>query len=175
MAALWRLPVLFVCENNRYQIGTEVHRQTAVTEIYKRAGAYGMAGESADGMDVRTVHETAQRMLRAIRAGQGPQLLELNTYRFRGHSMADAGSYRPRGEVEAHKLAGPLRRIEDDPAAFGLSAAMLEQLRGEVEGIVEDAVAFAEASPQPSMADAWDAFHAHRRPESVLKAEPEHG
>ena len=183
MAALWRLPVLFVCENNRYQIGTEIHRQAAVTEIHKRACAYGMAGESADGMDVHAVYETAQRMLRAARAGQGPQLLELNTYRFRGHSMADAGAYRPRAEVEAYKQADPLRRIEQDLIApverlnhggAVLDESAMQALRDEIERIVEDAVAFAEASPAPSMADAWSALQANRRNEILIRTEHEH-
>ncbi|HEX7972366.1 MAG TPA: pyruvate dehydrogenase (acetyl-transferring) E1 component subunit alpha [Thiobacillus sp.] len=183
MAALWRLPVLFVCENNRYQIGTEIHRHAAVTEIYKRACAYGMPGESADGMDVLAVHEVAERMLRAIRAGQGPQLLELNTYRFRGHSMADAGAYRPRAEVEAFKHLEPLRRVEHDLAAqterlrgthAALDDATLERLRDDVERIVEEAVAFARASPPPTLADAWDVFHAGRQQEVLVRAERAH-
>ena len=163
MAAMWRLPVLFVCENNRYQIGTEIHRQAAITEIHKRACAYGMPGESADGMDVLAVHEAAQRMLRAIRSGQGPQLLELDTYRFRGHSMADAGAYRSRAEVESYKQAGPLQRVEQElvapvdrlngsPAA--LDPTTMQQLRDEVERIVTEAVAFAEASPAPPLTEA---------------------
>jgi pyruvate dehydrogenase E1 component alpha subunit len=162
MAALWRLPVLFVCENNRYQIGTEIHRQSAVTEIYRRAGAYGMEGEAADGMDARAVYETARRMLRAVRAGQGPHLLELNTYRFRGHSMADAGTYRPRAEVEAYKQIGPLRRLEDELAALGLDGEALQRLRAEVEAIIGEAVRYAEASPPPVMDDAWRALDADR-------------
>ncbi|MCD6708015.1 MAG: pyruvate dehydrogenase (acetyl-transferring) E1 component subunit alpha [Thiobacillus sp.] len=184
MAAMWRLPVLFVCENNRYQIGTEIHRQAAITEIHKRACAYGMPGESADGMDVLAVHEAAQRMLRAIRSGQGPQLLELDTYRFRGHSMADAGAYRSRAEVESYKQAGPLQRVEQElvapvdrlngsPAA--LDQTTMQQLRDEVEQIVAEAVAFAEASPAPTLTEAWDVFHATRRNETLIRAEQRHG
>lgn len=184
MAALWRLPVLFVCENNRYQIGTEVHRQSALPEIHKRACAYGMPGENADGMDVLAVHEVAQRMLRAIRAGQGPQLLELNTYRFRGHSMADAGAYRSRAEVESYKRTGPLQRVEQDLVApvdrltgssIALDQTTMQQLRDEVEQIVEAAVAFAEASPAPALSDAWDALDANRRHETLVRPEPRHG
>lgn len=184
MAALWRLPVLFVCENNRYQIGTEVHRQSAIPDIHKRACAYGMPGESADGMDVLAVHEIAQRMLRAIRAGLGPQLLELTTYRFRGHSMADAGAYRSRAEVESYKQAGPLKRVERDlvapvdrlnGTAVTLDETMMQQLRDEVEQIVEEAVAFAEASPAPTLSDAWDALHVNRRQETLVRPVPHHG
>lgn len=180
MAALWRLPVLFVCENNRYQIGTEIHQQSALTEIHQRARAYGMPGECADGMDVLAVYEIAQRLLQAVRSGQGPQLLELTTYRFRGHSMADPGTYRSRAEVESFKQAGPLERIEQALAASAdraggsavLDKATMQRLRDEVEQTVEDAVAFAEASPAPTLADAWDALHANRRLETLIQAEP---
>jgi pyruvate dehydrogenase E1 component alpha subunit len=174
MAALWRLPVLFVCENNRYQIGTEVHHQAAVTEMYKRACAYGMPGESADGMDVRAVYEVTDRMLRGIRAGQGPHLLELNTYRFRGHSMADPGAYRPRAEVDAYKLAGPLHRVEQNLSAFRLDESAMQKLHEEADRIVEQAVAFAKASPAPTMAQAWDALHANRRQEILVRVKGEH-
>jgi pyruvate dehydrogenase E1 component alpha subunit len=183
MAALWRLPVLFVCENNRYQIGTEIHRHAAITEIYKRACAYGMPGESADGMDVLAVHEVAERMLRAIRAGQGPHLLELNTYRFRGHSMADAGAYRPRAEVDAYKHVEPLQRVEQELVAqvdrlrdthVALDDATMEHLRDEVERIVEEAVAFARASPPPTLAEAREILDASRRQEILVRAEHEH-
>ncbi|MGE5320406.1 MAG: thiamine pyrophosphate-dependent enzyme [Hyphomicrobiaceae bacterium] len=184
MAALWRLPVLFVCENNRYQIGTEIHQQAAITEVHKRACAYGMPGECADGMDVLAVHEIARRMLHAIRGGQGPQLLELTTYRFRGHSMADAGAYRSRAEVETFKQADPLRRAEhdlvapvdrlsDSPAA--LDEAMMRQLRDEVEQIVAGAVAFAEASAVPTLSDAWDALHAVGREPGLIRTEGGNG
>ena len=183
MAALWRLPVLFVCENNRYQIGTEVTRHAAVPELHERANAYGMAGERVDGMDVLAVYEAAWRMLRGVRAGHGPQLLELTTYRFRGHSMADAGAYRPRAEVESFKQAGPLQRIEAaiiDPLKHpeGLAQTLDEEawqaLREEVEAIVTAAVAFAEASPPPTMEDAWHALHPGRR-ENLLGTDAGHG
>jgi pyruvate dehydrogenase E1 component alpha subunit len=103
MAGLWRLPVLFVCENNHYAIGTEIHRHSAVTEVYKRAAAYNIPAEKIDGMDVLKVYDATRHALDHIRRGGGPQLIECETYRYRGHSMADSGSYRPAGELKAHQ------------------------------------------------------------------------
>ncbi|HHH38633.1 MAG TPA: pyruvate dehydrogenase (acetyl-transferring) E1 component subunit alpha, partial [Sedimenticola sp.] len=108
MAALWQLPVLFVCENNRYQIGTEIHRHSAVTDVYKRACGYRIPAEQVDGMDVLAVHRATGAALARIREGTGPQFLEMQTYRFRGHSMADPGSYRPRVEVKAFEGKDPV-------------------------------------------------------------------
>lgn len=184
MAALWRLPVLFVCENNRYQIGTEIHRHSAETAVHKRAAAYRMPSEKADGMDMITVHQTAERMLRQVRSGSGPQLLELETYRLRGHSMADPGDYRPKAEVESEKTTGPLQRLHHElakPHPF-VEARIGEQAAGQMidretfasleekaNGIVEAAVRFAEESPEPTIEDAWDALFANRRNEILLR------
>jgi pyruvate dehydrogenase E1 component alpha subunit len=187
MAALWDLPVLFVCENNRYQIGTEIHRHAAQSDIYQRACAYGMPAEQIDGMNVMAVHEAAERMLKQVRGGTGPQLLELTTYRFRGHSMADAGDYRPEVEVEEEKASGPLARIrkelekphpffealgEQAPADSGINRQLLERLQNEVEAIVEQAVEFARNSPHPTLDDAWDALYINRRGEILIREEP---
>src|ERR1039458_4830026 len=95
MAGLWRLPLLFVCENNHYAIGTEIHRHSAVVDVFKRAAAYNIPAEKVDGMDVQKVYEAARRALDRIRSGGGPQFLECDTYRYGGHSMADPGSYPP--------------------------------------------------------------------------------
>ncbi|MDR3405827.1 MAG: pyruvate dehydrogenase (acetyl-transferring) E1 component subunit alpha [Chthoniobacter sp.] len=166
MAALWRLPVLFVCENNRYQIGTHIDRHSAVTDVYKRASAYNMPAEQVDGMDVQAVHAAAHRMLQNVRAGSGPQFLDLPTYRFRGHSMADAGAYRPKAEVDAFKETGPLRRIESQ-----VDGAAREAIELEVKEIIEQAILFAEASPEPSWQDAWHALKPNRKPEILIREE----
>jgi pyruvate dehydrogenase E1 component alpha subunit len=116
MAALWRLPLLFVCQNNHYAIGTEIHRHSAVVEVYKRAAAYNIPAERIDGMDVLKVYEATHRALERIRSGGGPQFLEAQTYRYRGHSMADPGTYRPAVEVKAQEardpIAGAIREAE---------------------------------------------------------------
>jgi hypothetical protein len=99
MAGLWRLPVLFVCENNHYATGTEIHRHSAVPEVCKRIAAYNIPAEKIDGMDVLEVYNAAKQALERIRRGGGPQFLECETYRYRGHSMADPGTYRPAVEL----------------------------------------------------------------------------
>ncbi len=199
MASLWKLPVLFVCENNHYQIGTEIHRHSAVVDIYKRACAYNIPAEKLDGMDVINVYEATRHALAQIRAGNGPQLLEFETYRFRGHSMADPGSYRPRSEVNAHVEYDPVKTVVNEvefgyptpaeiaatgpdvvaklvghPSAIDhLDQPTVESVRQEVEHVVEDAVQFALLSPQPTMEDAWSSLYCNRRHE-ILTGETDH-
>ena len=108
MAALWKLPVLFICENNPYHIGTEIYRHSAVIDVHKRACAYGIPAAKADGMDVEATYSHAREALARVRAGEGPQLLEFETYRYRGHSMADPGAYRPPAEVAAYAAQDPI-------------------------------------------------------------------
>ena len=195
MAALWGLPVLFVCENNHYQIGTEIHRHSAVAEVYKRACGYRIPARRIDGMNVLEVYEATGQALQQIYAGTGPQLLEFETYRFRGHSMADPGSYRPKVEVEAFKdqedpVAIAIREtLPCYPSADEISAAgpdvinklcsqmdnlghldnrQLEALRSEVAQIVDDAVAFALASPEPTLEDAQAYLNCNRQQEVLI-------
>ncbi len=192
MAALWKLPVLFVCENNHYQIGTEIHRHSAVAEVYKRACAYRMPARRIDGMDVLAVHQASREALAQVRAGNGPQLLEFETYRFRGHSMADSGNYRPRVEVRAYEDKGDPLDVAmaeagmDYPAAARqsgdhigrlaeqlgrdghLSAEGLAAMKVEVADTVAKAVAFAADSPQPVMADAEAALDCNRNREVLI-------
>ncbi len=184
MAALWKLPVLFVCENNHYQIGTEIHRHSAVTEVHKRAGAYNIPAARSDGMDVEKVHAHAQEALERVRAGQGPQLLEFETYRYRGHSMADPGSYRPAVEVAAYTaqdpIAAEMRELAlhypdadtlhelglDSSESLGrryvdkghLDTAGLEALEADIRAEIDDAVDFAQASPEPTLDEALHAL-----------------
>src|SRR5690606_4133702 len=94
MAAVWNLPVLFICENNLYGIGTATHRSTAVTDQYKRACSYGITSNQTDGQDIDQVYAAAKVAVDFVRSGQGPYFLELMTYRYRGHSMSDSGAYR---------------------------------------------------------------------------------
>lgn len=180
MAALWKLPVLFVCENNHYQIGTEIHRHSAVTEVYKRAAAYNIPATKVDGMAVETVYQHTREALAQVRAGQGPHLLEFETYRYRGHSMADPGSYRPTVEVAAYEAQDPIAAEMRDLAlhypdadtlhALGLHSseslgqhyvahghldtAGLEALEADIRAEIDDAVAFAQAAPEPTLDDA---------------------
>jgi pyruvate dehydrogenase E1 component alpha subunit len=150
MAALWKLPVLFVCENNHYQIGTEIHRHSAVAEIHRRACAYAMDSRGIDGMDVLAVHEATREALHHVRAGNGPFLLECETYRYRGHSMADPGSYRSALELEELRARDPLETFRARAlAADWLNQGAQQALESEVDEVVRDAVAFAADSPAP--------------------------
>jgi TPP-dependent pyruvate/acetoin dehydrogenase alpha subunit len=145
LAALWQLPVLFVCENNYYAMGTALARHQAETDISRKGLAYRMPAASVDGMDLLAVVDAANRAATAVRGGEGPFLLECRTYRFRAHSMYDAELYRTREEVEAWKLRDPIRllaeRLEGDGA---LDAATRTRLEQEAETRTAEAIAFAE-------------------------------
>jgi pyruvate dehydrogenase E1 component alpha subunit len=152
LAALWKLPVVFICENNRYAMGTAIHRALARTEIYHFAQAYGMAGEACDGMDVEAVAECVDRAVTRAREQRAPSLIEARTYRFRGHSMRDpaAAVYRTRDEVDEEKKRDPIGLFQDRLMRQGLlDEAGWEAITREVEKRVEEAVEFAEASPEP--------------------------
>jgi pyruvate dehydrogenase E1 component alpha subunit len=152
LAALWRLPVIYLCENNGYAMGTAVHRALAQPEIWRYAEAYGMHGEAVDGMDVMAVYECVTRAVAQGRRDGRPALIEARTYRFRGHSMRDpAGAvYRTREEVEREKRRDPIALFADRCLHEGvLTAGEIEDIQRTVNDIVEEAVAFAEASPEP--------------------------
>ena len=154
LAALWRLPVLFLCENNLYAMGTALARHQAQTDIVRKAEAAGVPGEAVDGMDVLAVEAAARRAAEAVRAGQGPRLLEARTYRFRAHSMYDPDLYRGRDEVERWKASDPITRLGDALRDRGLLAdADLGALEASVAADVEAAVAEAEAGPWEPVED----------------------
>jgi len=146
LAALWKAPVLFVCENNLYSMGTPLAVAEAQTDIRAKAASYGIPGETVDGMDVIAVEVAATRALDAIRAGQGPQFIECRTYRFRAHSMFDAQLYRAKDEVEEWKAKGPIARfrgwLERSGLAYDDEVLRLEQA---ADAEVAAAVEFAEA------------------------------
>ena len=146
LAALWRLPVLFCCENNRYAMGTALSRSESQTHITLKAASYQVPAWDVDGMDVLAVEQAARRAAESVRAGGGPHFLELQTYRFRAHSMFDPELYRSKEEVESWKDRDPIEvfraRLE---AAGTLSEEMMARLEDEVSKEVDEAVAFAEA------------------------------
>jgi len=151
LAALWHLPVLFVCENNLYSMGMAVERAESNTDIHQRAASYGMPSEVVDGMDVVAVELAARRAVAAVRGGGGPYFLECRGYRFRAHSMFDAQLYRDMAEVEQWKAKGPIVRLrkwlEDSHVVIEDEIARLE---AEIEAEIEGAVSFAEAgTPEP--------------------------
>ena len=146
LAALWNLPVLFLCENNLYAMGTRINRALARTDIALRARGYGLRSEAVDGMDVFAVDAAARAAADRVRGGNGPELLELRTYRFRAHSMFDAELYRDKAEVETWKQRDPivqlLRQLTEQS---GFSADERAALDAQVDGDIAHAVAFAEA------------------------------
>jgi len=147
MAALWRLPVIFVCENNHYALSLTVEQSSAVPNLASRSSAYGIPGERVDGNDVAAVYRAAASFVERARGGCGPSLLECVTYRLRGHSRFEPSHYRRPDEVEAWKRRDPIRRLEDALHAAGCSSAdELASIRAEVEAETEAAIAFAKAS-----------------------------
>ena len=152
LAALWRLPVIYVCENNRYAMGTSLERALAETEIWKFGRSYNMSCEPADGMDVLAVREVVGRAVERARKDKSPSLIEARTYRFRGHSMRDpAGAvYRTKEEVEREKLRDPIVLFRDRVLREGtLTEAEVRTIEKDVDDLVDEAVAFADASPEP--------------------------
>ncbi len=152
LAALWKLPVIYLCENNRYAMGTAIHRALAQTEIWRFAETYGIPGEVVDGMDVLAVREVAGRAVERARSQKTPTLIEARTYRFRGHSMRDpsAAIYRTKEEVEREKQRDPILLFRERCRREGiLTEAELTTLEKEANDLVEEAVAFADASPEP--------------------------
>jgi pyruvate dehydrogenase E1 component alpha subunit len=148
LAALWKLPVLFLCENNLYAMGTALHRAQAETNLALRATSYGMPAWPVDGMDVVAVEEAARSAALAVRAGGGPLFLELQTYRFRAHSMYDPELYRSRDEVEEWKTRDPIPTVEGLLRGAGkLADEDLSRLEEEVAAEIAQAVDFAEAAP----------------------------
>ena len=154
LAALWQLPVLFVCENNLYAMGTALERSESETHIFRKAQSYRIESESVDGMDVLAVEVTARRATAAIRAGEGPRFIECQTYRFRAHSMFDAQLYRDKAEVEAWKQKGPVLRFGHWLEETGmLDQAGRARIDAEIEEELKAAVAFAEVGTWEPVAD----------------------
>jgi len=161
MSKVWKLPVLWVCENNMYGMGTTVERASAVSSIAVKARGYDMPSERVDGMDVMKVHEASKKAVEAVRAGSGPILLEFTTYRFRGHSMGDPERYRKQDEVKKWEESDPIgiyRRYLLDKKVAGSGA--LDDVDSQVLTEVEKAVQFAEASPEPTLEDLYQDVYA---------------
>jgi TPP-dependent pyruvate/acetoin dehydrogenase alpha subunit len=148
LAALWRLPVLFLCENNLYAMGTALERHQAQPDIVRKAEAAGVIGEAVDGMDVLAVETVTRRGVEAVRAGGGPRLVEARTYRFRAHSMYDPDLYRGKEEIERWRTRDPIARFTALVRAQGLLAdADLAAIEASVTAEIDGAVAEAEAGP----------------------------
>jgi pyruvate dehydrogenase E1 component alpha subunit len=151
IAALWDLPVVYVIENNQYAMGTSIERSSSETHLYKRGASFRIPGEEVDGMDVLAVKAAAAKAAEHARAGNGPYILEMKTYRYRGHSMSDPAKYRTREEVDAvRKTRDPIDHAEELLEKNGWAdEAALKAIDAEVKKIVADAAEFARTSPEP--------------------------
>ncbi len=162
MAALWSLPVIFVIENNQYAMGTAQNRSTSTPEIYTRGEAFGITGEVVDGMNIFAVKEAGERAVKHCRAGKGPFILEIKTYRYRGHSMSDPAKYRTREEVQ--KMREERDAIENVRSMLlGKKYASEEDLKvidKEIKAIVNAAAEFAKESPEPASEELWTDIYA---------------
>ncbi|MED5337512.1 MAG: pyruvate dehydrogenase (acetyl-transferring) E1 component subunit alpha, partial [Pseudomonadota bacterium] len=154
MAALWSLPVIYVIENNKYGMGTAVTRAAAGTSLADRGKAYGIPGMEVDGMDVRAVKAAGEKARAYCAAGKGPMILEMKTYRYRGHSMSDPAKYRTKDEVnkmrQEHDPIDSVRAILED---LGIDDGALKEIDREVKAIVTDAADFSQTSPEPDPAE----------------------
>lgn len=150
LAMLWKLPVVFICENNNYAMGTSIERTSNVIDIYKLADAYEMPSDKLDGMTPEIVHEGVVRAVKRARDGEGPTLLEMKTYRYRGHSVSDPQKYRSKDEVEEYKDQDPIIKVRKTilDKNFATEAA-LQEIDEKINSIVEASVKFAEDSPWP--------------------------
>ncbi len=163
MAAVWKLPVVFICENNKYGMGTAMERTSAVADVWRRACAHDIRGELVDGMDVLAVRDAVARAAAECRpAGAKPVLLEARTYRYRGHSMADPATYRTRDEVEAQKRRDPLSVLLDHlrEREIDVTQADVERIEGDVAAVVQRALRASEEGPEPDPSVIWEDVYA---------------
>lgn len=156
MAMLWKLPVIFMIENNNYAMGTSVERTSNVHDLYKLGSAYDMPSFQCDGMSCESVHEAVAEAVARARKGDGPTLLEVKTYRYRGHSMSDPAKYRSKEEVEEYKSQDPIERVITTMKTNGwLDDKGVEAMEAKVQAIVDESVKFAEESPYPEPSELY--------------------
>jgi TPP-dependent pyruvate/acetoin dehydrogenase alpha subunit len=161
MAAIWKLPVVYVCENNQYAMSFPAKKAFAIEQISDRAAAYGMPGETVDGNDLQAVYEAVSRAVARARGGEGPSLVENVTYRWRGHSKSDANRYRTREEIAAWQEKCPIRRFRTYLLEEGvLTEEEAERIEQEAHAAIEEAVAFAEPCPEPDVATIEEGVYA---------------
>jgi pyruvate dehydrogenase E1 component alpha subunit len=156
MAELWKLPVIYVIENNRYAMGTSVTRSSAQTDFSKRGISFNIPGEQVDGMDVRAVKDAGDKAVAHCRAGKGPFILEMQTYRYRGHSMSDPAKYRTREEVEKVRHdQDPIEQVRNRLLAAKVTEQELKAIDAEVREIVNASADFAQHDPEPEASELW--------------------
>ena len=151
IASLWKLPVVFVIENNKYGMGTSVNRSSAGENLSDRGKPYGIMSEIVDGMDILAVREAALRAIDYCRSGKGPYILEMKTYRYRGHSMSDPAKYRTRDEVDKiRKTSDPIENIKSLLNKMGVEDKTLKDIDTDIKSVIAEAAKFAQDSPEPS-------------------------
>ena len=174
MAALWKLPVIFVIENNRYGMGTAVERASAINDIYERAGSYDMARGVVDGQDVFAVRAAMAEAVERARVEQAPTLLEIRTYRFMGHSMSDAvsGTYRSKAELDEHMKRDPIVLLRTYMEEAGqIDEAALTKMDEEIKAICQDSWDFADQSPEPPLEALYEDVLVDTTSDAVAEAE----
>ncbi|MDE3015719.1 MAG: pyruvate dehydrogenase (acetyl-transferring) E1 component subunit alpha [Pseudomonadota bacterium] len=157
MASLWKLPVIYIIENNQYAMGTSLARASATTELYKRGEGFGIPGRQVDGMDVMAVRAAGMEAVKYVKGGNGPFLLEMKTYRYRGHSMSDPAKYRSKEEVEEYKSHhDPIEGLKGRLVAGGVATEdALKKIDQEIKAVIAEAAEFAQQSPEPAESELW--------------------
>jgi pyruvate dehydrogenase E1 component alpha subunit len=156
MAALWKLPVIFICENNGYAMGTSVERTTIQTDIYKLGLPYGIPSSPVDGMDPVAVHNAMDEAVSRARAGEGPTFLEMRTYRYKGHSMSDPQKYRTKEELESYKAKDPIDAVKAEILEKKYAdEKWFEEMDEKIKAIVDESVRFSEESPWPEASELY--------------------
>ena len=156
MAELWKLPMIYVIENNQYAMGTSVNRSSAEDQLYRRGESFRIPGVQVNGMDVLEVRGAAEMALKWVRAGKGPILLELKTYRYRGHSMSDPAKYRSREEVQGVRdKSDAIEQVKNELVKMGMDEAALKDVDKKIRKTVAEAADFAESSPEPDAAELY--------------------
>ena len=156
MASIWKLPVLYIIENNQYGMGTAVSKISAGSELYKRGEPFGIPGQMVDGMDVLKVREAAYKANKYVRSGKGPYILEMKTYRYKGHSMSDPAKYRSKDEVKKYKSKDPIEKIKSLIIKNKFfSKNQIEKIEDKIFNDIKTAAEFAENSPKPSINDLY--------------------
>lgn len=150
MAALWKLPVIYIIENNEYSMGTSVARSTAMTDLYKKGESFGIPGFQMDGMDIDSVYNAAAQAAQYVRSGKGPVVLEAKTYRYRGHSMSDPAKYRTKEEVEEKKSHDPVEAVREFIVKNSYaSETQLKEIENKIKNTINEVVEFATSEPLP--------------------------
>ncbi len=160
LAALWKLPVVFLCENNQYGMGVAIDKASAVTNVYQKARMANIPAAQADGMDVLAVHEAAQKAVEHARSGQGPYFLEALCYRYQGHSVADPDKYRDKEKLDEWKKRDAIERLRNLLTGQSVTDEDIALINADVEREIKDIIAFADTSPAPDVATLYDHLYA---------------